>query len=36
MQLQKEMLGTGVEKFEWSELYVPDTGLIVGGSLTLY
>ena len=35
MQLQKEMVGTGVEKFEWSELYITYTGLIVEGSLIL-
>jgi hypothetical protein len=36
MQLQKEKVGTGVEKFECSELYIADSGLIVEGSLILY
>ena len=36
MRLQKEMEGTGVEKFECSELYISDTGLNVEGSIILY
>ena len=29
------MVGTHVEKFEWSELYIPGIGLVVEGSLNL-